>query len=36
MDIAQTFTLSNEDAMYLCGTADAFNRLFDQYPGLRN
>ncbi|MBD03951.1 MAG: hypothetical protein CME24_06350 [Gemmatimonadetes bacterium] len=36
MDIAPTFTLSNEDAMYLCGTADAFNRLFDQYPGLRN
>ncbi|MBT6630905.1 MAG: hypothetical protein HOB49_28060, partial [Gemmatimonadetes bacterium] len=32
MDIPPTFSLVEEDAMYLCGTADAFNRLFDQYP----
>ncbi len=35
MDLPPDLTLDDQDALYLCGTADAFNRLFDQFPGLR-
>ena len=35
MDFDESFTLSADDALYVCGTANAFNRYHEQYPGAR-
>ena len=35
MDFDDSLTLTAEDALYVCGTANAFNRYHEQFPGAR-
>jgi hypothetical protein len=32
MDFPQDFILTSDDAVYLCGTAAAFKRYYDEFP----
>jgi Kef-type K+ transport system membrane component KefB/Trk K+ transport system NAD-binding subunit len=32
MDLAPSFTLREDDALYVCGTANAVNRYYDEFP----
>lgn len=33
IDFPPTFELSDDDALYLCGTANAFDRYYEAFPG---
>ena len=32
MDIPDEFILAADDSVYVCGTAAAFNRYYEEYP----
>ncbi|MBT6149128.1 MAG: TrkA family potassium uptake protein, partial [Gemmatimonadetes bacterium] len=36
MEIPADFVLSDGDALYVCGTSDACNRLYERFPGTRS
>ena len=35
MDIPPSFALSPDDALYICGTTNAVNRYYEEFPAAR-